>query len=134
MAYLRRMSPDRALSRKFTERSTMSSPCKSMYLILVLISLLGFYAIQCYPSQQLHNPYGSVTYPPVGGYQIPSDMSSSSNRVILMLLKEQCMRLVQEAGMQSLPDYCYYVLSGNYPTSSQLSYMYLQSSLNSISD
>ncbi|RUS70454.1 hypothetical protein EGW08_021783, partial [Elysia chlorotica] len=117
----------------------MSSPCKSIHLVVALISLLGFYTIQCYPSQRLQNPYGSVTYPPMtfppaayqpnGAYQLPnSDASSSSNRVILMLLKEQCTRLLQEAGVQALPDYCYYVLSGNYPTGSQLSYMYWQSS------
>lgn len=109
--------------------------CKTVQVALALTILLALHAVQCYPSQQLYNPYGTVTYPPMGGYQIPNaDMTSSSNRVILMLLKEQCTRLVQEAGVQSLPNYCYYVLSGSYPSSTQLSYLYLQSSLNSNSD
>ncbi|GFS24750.1 hypothetical protein ElyMa_007011000 [Elysia marginata] len=114
----------------------MLGQCKAMQAAVVLLSILGFYTVLCYPSQQLYNPYEAATYPPYpSGYQVPNaGMSSSSNRVILMLLKEQCMRLVQDAGMQALPDYCYYVLSGSYPTSTQLSYMYLQSSLNSNSD
>ncbi|BFZ01646.1 hypothetical protein BsWGS_04685 [Bradybaena similaris] len=38
-------------------------------------------------------------------------LGAASSRVILMLLRDECVRLLVKGGISSLPDHCYFVLS-----------------------
>lgn len=38
-------------------------------------------------------------------------LGAASSRVILMLLRDECLRLLMKGGINSLPEHCYFVLS-----------------------
>ncbi|XP_012946982.1 uncharacterized protein LOC106014240 [Aplysia californica] len=61
----------------------------------------------------------------IGRRKLP--LYGPTSRIILFLLREQCLRLLRQCGSSCLPDYCNYVLGGpiNVPTS-QLKEAYLQ--------